>query len=413
MAIDPKEGVVEFSGFKGLRSNVGADGFDVGDLSVALNVDIDDALRLHSRKGHSAVVVAGVDRDLWADSGACFGVGSNVLKQILPDYSTVTLRSGLTASRPLSYVRFGDSVFYANGAENGCVVNGANRTWGIAVPSAPLVTAASGTLRAGKYQVAVTYLRDDGQESGACRAIVIALADAGGLSVSSISVSADPSITHKNIYVSATNGKPLYRAGTIANAATTFAVSDAPKKVLPLETQFWGPPSVGNLVGRVGARLLVAVGSRLYPSEPYAPELFDLRKGIPFSSAITMLETVEHRTEGCWIGTTESVVWLHGDEPEKWEYDIAADYGVIPGTLYYMDGEVMGDGSAAGDSIAFFATTRGLGVGLPGGKFQNLTQERFAYPIQERGAGIVRRHNGMAQFLVSLQGSETAGNVAS
>ena len=48
----------------------------------------------------------------------------------------------------------------------------------------------------------------------------------------------------------------------------------------------------------------------------------------------------------------------------------------------------------------------------PDGKFQNLTQARYAYPMQERGAGVVRRHRGMIQYLSTLRGAETAGNVA-
>src|ERR1019366_4700208 len=126
-----KEGVFEHESFHGLRNNVEVDGFTLEDLSVALNCDIDDVLNLHRRKGYSAVVTSAVDRDLWASGGVCLGVGTNALKQIMPDYSTTTLRSGLTANRPLSYVDMGGRVYYANGVENGCVENGATRTWGI------------------------------------------------------------------------------------------------------------------------------------------------------------------------------------------------------------------------------------------------------------------------------------------
>jgi len=79
----------EHRDFLGLRNNVGAAGFDLGDLEVALDVDVNDVGFLLRRKGHSAVVVAGVDRDLFAAGSICLGVGSNALKQILPGFTTV------------------------------------------------------------------------------------------------------------------------------------------------------------------------------------------------------------------------------------------------------------------------------------------------------------------------------------
>src|SRR3990172_7135285 len=93
----------EHRDFTGLRNNVGAAGFDLGDLEVGLNVDIDDKGFLLRRKGHSAVVVAGVDRDLFAAGGVCLGVGSNTLVQISPNWSTQFIHSGLAPNRPLTY----------------------------------------------------------------------------------------------------------------------------------------------------------------------------------------------------------------------------------------------------------------------------------------------------------------------
>src|SRR3989304_8478444 len=132
--VDPKEGLVSYDAFLGLRNNVAADAFAPGDLVTALNVDLDDSLSISRRKGYSAPVTSAIDRDLWASGSVCLGVGSNALKLVSPDYSLITLRSGLTAARPLSYAAVGTRVFWANGVEMGCVQDGANRTWGITPP---------------------------------------------------------------------------------------------------------------------------------------------------------------------------------------------------------------------------------------------------------------------------------------
>src|SRR5262245_48851004 len=113
--------VREHAGFTGLRNTVRPGAFELGDLVAALNVDIDDALWVHRRKGYSAPVVAGVTRDIWASGSLCLGVGSNTLKRILPNLSTQNLRTGLTPDLPLSCAAVGARVYYANGAERGCI----------------------------------------------------------------------------------------------------------------------------------------------------------------------------------------------------------------------------------------------------------------------------------------------------
>ena len=401
----------EHRDFTGLRNNVGAAGFDLGDLEVGLNVDIDDKGFLLRRKGHSAVVVAGVDRDLFAAGGVCLGVGSNTLVQISPNWSTQNLHSGLTPNRPLSYAAIGARVYYSNGVESGVVENGQRRSWGLEVPGFPDVDFTGGALSAGQYQVALTYLRADGQESGARISIVANLvAPDGGLELT-LPVSTDSNVTLKAIYVSARNGEILYRYAVIDKAVTTFAVREERPGIVALATQFLVPPNMLGAIDYIAygnGRMLVAVGSRLYCSEPYAPELFDPRKSWPFLDAITMVVPLE---DGTWLGTKSQVIWLPNAEPEKWQFMAKAPYGVIPGTAYVDSLSSIGDGSGKGLAV-YFATTQGLCVGGNGGQMSNFTEGKFSYPIQERGAGIVRRHRGMSQYLTTLHGAEVAGNVA-
>ena len=406
--IDEREGLEEWGSFLGLRNNVDATSFGREDLVAALNTDIDDAGSIGRRKGYSAPVTAAVDRSLWASGSVCLGVGSNALKLVNPDYSLITLRSGLTPARPLSYAAVGDRVYYSNGAELGCVQNGANRTWGITPPGKPVLTAGSGTLAIGKYQVVVTWLRQDGQESGAGLAATLDLAATGGLVLSSIPVSSDAAITHKVVYATSVGGGTLFRRGVIANDVTTFSITDAQKDASPLLTHFLQPPPAGDHIAYWSGFMLVASGARLYPSEPYAPELFDYRKAVPFLDALAMVAPVKG---GVWLGLGSQIVWMTGDTPETWDYKTAADYGVIPGTLWYADTGVLGDGKSTGNVAAFFASKHGLCVGTPGGQLINVTESRFAYPSMDRGAGVVRRHRGINQFVVSLEGAEVAANV--
>ena len=414
MAVDPKEGLVEFRDFKGLRNTVDISSFGRGDLTTALNVDIDDEENINRRKGFSTVMTSAVDRALFAAGPLCLGVGSNALKQVLPDWSTITLRSGLTANRDLSYTPVGARVYYSNGVELGVVENGQHRSWGLPVPALLQAATTGGDLQPGIYQFTVTFIRQDGQESGAARAGTIALTATGGISLSAIPVASDATIVAKAVYVSTRDGSTLYRAGLIANATTTFAIREEGDPAAPLQTQFLSAPPAGDFLAFSRGHMLVAAGNKLYPSEPYAPELFDLRKRVTFLDRITMIAPIAdgkvYKQHGIWIGTDSQIIWLQGDSPDKWDFQVKAGYGVIPGTLDIADGELIGDGTARGSPAAFFASKRGLCFGKQGGEFHNATEARFAYPSMDKGAGVVRRHIGTGQYVVTLQGTEVAGN---
>ena len=276
-------------------------------------------------------------------------------------------------------------------------------------PPVPILDTIAEKLAPGKYQVAVTYLRNDGQESGASRAMTVELVNTGGISLSGIPISSDATITHKAIYCTSVGGETLYRVGVILNATTPFLINEVRAGASPLLTQFLQPPPAGDHIAYWNGYALVASGSRLYPSEPYAPELFDYRKAVPFLGSIAMVAPVD---DGVWIGTDTQIIWLTGDSPATWSYKPKSDYGVIPGTLYFADAGLIGEGQATGEMAAYFASKRGLCAGRIGGSLVNLTEHRFAYPVMDRGAGVVRRHRGINQFVVSLRGTEAAGNVA-
>ncbi len=403
--IDPD--LREHREFTGLRNSGFPAEFDLGDLETALNVDISDRGFLMRRKGYSDVVVAGVDRDIFGAGAICLGVGSNALKQIHADWTTTTLRSGLTASRRLTYAAIGARIFYSNGVETGVVETGANRTWGLTPPTPGASVTAGGALLPGRYQYTMTYLRQDGQESGAALAQVVDLTATGGFTVT-LPVSVDPSVSFKAVYVSARNGETLLRYAVLDNAVTSTTINEERNGPVALATQFLAPPPAGDHIAYANGRMLVAKDTRLYPSEAYAPELFDLRKSVPFLDHLTMVHPLK---DGTWIGTASQIIWLPNAEPEKWEFLLKAQYGVLPGTVAFTDGELIGDGSNKEPAL-FFATAQGVCAGLSGGKLINFTDGRYAYPSQERGAGIVRRHRGIAQYVVTLQGAESSANIA-
>lgn len=401
------EDVLSIEQFAGLRNTVRPEHFAPGDLEVAENADINDALKLSRRKGTSTLVFAGDYHSLFADGDVMLGVVGGTLRRLFADGTTAVLRSGLTNAR-VSYAPMASRIYYTNGVVNGCIDAGAARTWGIDPPPyQPVAAAIGGGIPAGVYQYAVTYVRSDGQESGTGASGQITLAAAGGIQFSAIPVPSDPAITQKRLYLSPVNGDSLHRIQTLDASTTSATYSFELAGGAPLTTQFKQPPIVGHITVPFNGRILIARGRRLYCTDAYAPELLDLRRNFVMSGHITLVAPVE---DGVYLGTEDEVIFLAGDDPSKWTYKRLLAYGAIGGTVAYGDAEdVIPD--AAGP-VAIFGTEQGIVAGFNGGATKNLTKDRFQYPVTERGAGIVRAHGGMIQYLMVLEGTATAGNTA-
>lgn len=400
--------VFAFEQFLGLRNVVVEENFDPGDLVVARNVDVTDDKRLRRRAGHGAPVFTSAAHSVWSDGDMALFVSGSDLYRLYPDYTFEVVRGGLTLDRRMYYTAVADRVYFSNGVESGVYTPAGARTWGLARPIAqPTATVIGGTLPAGTYQYAVTFLRDDGQESGTGIAGTVELLVAGGLQFDLIAVSTDTHVIAKRLYVSPPNGAHLYQQAVLAAAEETATYTAPVIGTLVLATQFLSAPPPGQHLGYFAGRTLVAAGNRLYVSEPYAPELFDLRRSYPFTGRISLVAPVE---DGVYLGTEGQIVWLPGKDPATWVHQPRASYGAIAGTLAYGNAEDVGEGLTG--PAAYFATAEGLCVGLNGGSFRNLTNGRFVYPATKEGAGVVRGSRGSNQYVTTLRGVGEAGNTA-
>lgn len=62
--------------------------------------------------------------------------------------------------------------------------------------------------------------------------------------------------------------------------------------------------------------------------------------------------------------------------------------------------------------IDFQADSSQLRPQFDGGTMLNLTEDRFAYPVQPTGGGLVRLWRGINQYVATLRGAEVPGNIA-
>jgi hypothetical protein len=391
----PDQDTIRYETFTGLRNDRPIERFEHTDLAAGTNIDIDNSGAIARRPGYTPTAITTATHSVWSDNTQCLLVNGGVLNSVSSTYALTPLKTLTDATARVSYAKINNRVYLASEKDTGVVENGIARTWGIQVPPLPGVSVTVGNMSAGAYQFVVTYVRADGQESGATLAGRVDVVDGSGINFA-MPVSTDPGVTGKNLYLSTPNGDVMYLAMRVPNTQLTALYNGTTLELnLPLLTQFLGPAPTGQLVVYYSGHLFVASGDMLYPSEPLALELFDLRKGIAMDGRITMAASMEDKERqgvqqgmdsGLFMGTDRSCGVLIGKD--DFQYVPKIDYGAIEGAMAYVDGSLYGDNAAGARLLPMWLTSQGICVGLPQMNIKNLTRTRYGFTAAGKGSGI-------------------------
>lgn len=388
--------VVTYTAFKGLRNDVNPERFTPNDLVTADNCNLDKSGQLARRDGFTSKL-AGAVHSIWANDiqTTCLFVQNGQLRRLNTDYSSALICALADSAARVSYHQVNDSIYFSNGTDSGVIENGAVRTWGMQIPPAVSAVLSVGNMPAGRYQFAITYQRVDGQESGAGLANYIDVPAFGDL-IFSLPTSSDPGVVNVIVYLTTANGDELYQAFSVRNGMGAAQYrGDTSELSVPISTQFLQPPPAGQLVAYYRGRMFVAVGDTLYPSEPFAYELFDYRNYMQFDSTITLLAPMEDKEQsdaaqssGFFVGTERSCGILVGSTPTDFQYVPKTTYGAVLGAVDMVDGSVFGDNSAGARLLPMWLTTQGVCVGKPDMRIENLTRTKYGFPAGGQGAAL-------------------------
>lgn len=313
------------------------------------NLLVTDEGTLQTRPGFSRVITGTDVHSLWSDGkGRALFVDGTVLK----DFTGATLHTGIQG--PVSADVYGEDIYWSDGAYLGCIHNGANHLAALAPPNpAPMVSATTGALPPGLYQVAFT-LSDDRGESPSTWPTGVDLPNGGGLSITGL-----PAVAI-NVYLALAGSTTLQFYARISGP---IAITAPPQLGHTLQTEGLMPMPPGKIVRAHNGRLLVARGKLIYFSEPFAPALHRPVEGfIPFPDRVTM---VRPNDEGVYVGTTKATYWLAGADIAKAELVKVHDDGVAEasdsvveaGTVQWFSHEGLVRGDRSGQITEMQADT--------------------------------------------------------
>lgn len=382
---------MNIDGFKGLHNTKQSRRLPLGALTVAENIDIDDLGGIVLREGFvlSAAFTSITSAYATRDQERLFVVDSGDLKLVYEDLTSATIKTGVGTDR-IFWTEAGNQVFLSSGH----IIEEDNNVIDWRTPTAPqaTVTAVSGNLPAGQYQVAVTYQK--GREGGCNAPVTIDVGDDSGLGIT-VTALAPYDI---NIYVSDLNGTELYLVDTITSGG--IVVNDMKNLTYPLDEvhkQTYPVPDNIEQVAFYEAKLWASEylseknQTIIWYSKAFAWHLFDTYSDyIAVPGKVLMLEATP---QGLVIGTDQEIyAWTVENSLIQ-----LAEYGVVGG--YPSDFKQNGN--------ILIHTKRGICHALP---FENLTEQKVSLEPGLDCYTKVMEQNGIERCVVLNDGGGVANN---
>lgn len=253
-------------------------------------------------------------------------------------------------------------------------------------PSAPLLgTESGGSLAAGRYGVAVAWLR--GAKESPCSLIEWMNAAEASLLRVTLPMAFDPTLTDARIYVTAQNSGALRRYAEVPINQIEIAIPHVDQQT-GLEPPFplMQPMPAGRYVQHWKGRLLVAGIRTLNFSQPLAHHIHNARTDfVHFPQRITFVVGVDG---GVWVGQQDHVVFLAGSEPDQWVSQRKAAQRPVPDSAVLLDSDVAGE-VAGQTGCALWLAANGYVIGAPDGTLIERHRRKLAGIHGERGTTAV------------------------
>lgn len=362
-------------------------------LVRADNIDVTDTGGITKRVGYSKAFTGTITGAFSTfDYARMYVVDGGALKSMIGNMAGTTLATGLSPA-PMYWTETNDSVFFNNGVDRGVIQpDNVVMDWAWPVPGAPAVSATTGSLAPGVYQVRCTYTLADGRATGAGDSATILLTAGQALQITAIPKTAGATT---NVYIAPADSTVFQYAGSPSGTAMGWNASPDALGV-DLLNNFLDPLPLGATViqvwrGRIYAAQYFADADQtaVWFTQPLQHHLFNLNSNF-FLVPGHVLMLAPH-DDALVIGTENRVYTYDGTKLDR-----VAQYGVAPGWHW----------SADIDRLLFW-TTRGLCSFAP---FTNLTERQVSVPPGVSAGGTVMFSRGQKRYVVALKQGGSAFN---
>lgn len=356
-------------------------------LRNAINVDVSSSGRVSLRRTGTEVTATSY-KNLWQSPlhGDVFATLDNNLVRVNPvDWSHEVL--GPVRSGDIQFEVINNLIYLSDGFEIYGFDGARLEPIAIETPSAPLARLQAGSLKPGKYNLAITWL-SRGKESGlsALATIEIDSTQEQGIAVT-LPYCFDAKVDEVAVYITTRDGTELQKYGTYPIAQTETVIQNVQSLGRAAQFQHLSPMPAGKFLGYWQGRLLSASRNMIKFSQALNFHLHDERYDyIALPQRITFMKPTD---SGIWVGQVDHVVFLTGTEPRSLNFVKKTAQAPIPGSAIYSDSEDLGEVAMEG-RVVVWLSQHGYVVGTPAG---NLIE-----PHANRLKGITAKHGQSVRF---------------
>lgn len=377
---------MQIKSFKGLQNVTDPLRLGLGWLAKADNVNITDTGAIVKRSGY-VLSQAGAFTDAFTtydyERGYVVNAGS------LNTFDGAVIQTGITPS-PMYWAEINEQVYFNNGVSSGVIrLDNSVIPWAWDIPPMPTLTAVTGDLAAGQYQVAFSYTLPDGRETGIGDPATITLIEGQAISITGMT-------SMVNVYIAPANSTVYQFANAVSSPMVWNFSPDALGMDLlndNLDPLPQGATVIAEFKGRMyAAQYFPEQGqTAIWFSQPLGFHLFNLAQDfILIPGQVHMLANAD---SAMVIGTDKKIYAYDGQSLAE-----LAKYGVVPGWHNIQDDE---------SKQTYFWTTRGLCAALP---FKNLTASHVSVAPGVQAGGTIVRSGGQFRYLVALHQGGSAFN---
>ena len=386
----------KFSGWPDGENNIlGGDELALTSLRRSVNYDISDKGHLKRRRGRTRIYTGSPTPGTLYSNGkrVLFVESGNLWELVFISGAWTRLLVRLSVgARPMVYLSVNDNIYYSNGVITGLLsADGADLPWGIRGPVEQpniLPSASGGSLAAGTYQVAVTFVADSGEESGTPRAKSVVVTANGSIELRDLPTLVDGSLIR--VYCSSAGGEGLYRVGDLLPGTPNFRISDVENaQGKRLQTQFGIKPPAGDVLEYHNGRIYIAQGSVVWYTDPLRYGLVKPKMNfLMFPSTVSVMKSV---ADGIYI-CSDQTYWLSEIDTNEFQQRVVLPYGAVKGT---------GINIPKSDNVAWFSRFGMVIAGLEA-QISNIQEDKSAVSEFENGAMIFREQKGLRQIIATL-----------
>lgn len=351
-------------------------------LRDAVNINITSTGRMELR--NTGVIVSDIPyKNLWQSPlhNDLFGTLNGELVKIdHSDWSHVNLNIQLKGD--INYLVVNNFILISDSSDLYKYDGASVAKLTINTPPEPIARLSTGSLLDGTYTVAIAWSKD-GRESGLSTSFSLNVE--GGIKlILPYNYSGDAD--HVVIYMTERNGSELLKVANVAINTATFTISNDKDLTRAAQFQNLSPMRTGKFLKLWRGRLVTADKNLLYFSQALNFHLCDERYDfIALPQRITFVEPVE---SGLWVGQSNSVVFLSGNDVRDLRLVQAGAKAPVPGTALRIDSDLLGE-AAAGLEAVIWLSENGYCIGTPSGSLLE-PQANTLKGISAKGGQSVR-----------------------